>query len=132
MTILTAVRSTRRVRIVRLSGLAAVLGLLGLLGGCVAPREPLVVSNPDPSVKIPAIKASVQSKDMAATKQMIKDLESDDPAVRFYSIGGLQRLTGDTFGYQYFADDAKRAEAVSKWKAWLAGFEAAQQHGDKK
>lgn len=132
MTILTAVRSTRRVRIVSLSGLSAVLGVLGSVGGCVAPREALVVTNPDPSVKIPAIKASVQAKDMAATKQMIKDLESDDPAVRFYSIGGLSRLTGDTFGYQYFADDAKRAEAVSKWKAWLAGYEAAQQQADKK
>lgn len=122
MTILSAVRT--RYRGLGIAVRASILMLGGLTCACTAPREPLVVTNPDPSVKIPAIKASVEAKDLTAARQMIKDLDSDDPAVRFYSIGGLQRLTGETFGYQYFMDDEQRAAAVGKWKAWLAGWEA--------
>jgi len=98
--------------------------------GCVAGglrRDPrCAVTNPDPSAKIPAIKASVQTNDTSVVQQLIKDLESDDPAVRFYAIAGLQRLTGQTFGYQYYADEPQRAAAVQQWKAWLAGWEAGQ------
>lgn len=109
--------------------LAAVmlLGMVELLAGCGGiPRGQRVVTNPDPSAKIPAIKASVQTNDTSVVQQLIKDLESDDPAVRFYAIAGLQRLTGQTFGYQYYADEPQRAAAVQQWKAWLAGWEAGQ------
>jgi len=106
---------------------AMLLGLAASLAGCGGiPRAQRVVTNPDPTAKIPAIKASVQTNDTAVVRQLIKDLESDDPAVRFYAIGGLQRLTGQTFGYQYYADEQNRAAAVQRWKAWLAGWEAGQ------
>jgi hypothetical protein len=85
------------------------------------------MTDPDPSLKIPAIKTAADGKNRSQVGQLIKDLDSDDPAVRFYSIGALERLTGQTFGYQYFVDDEKRAPAVERWKAWLAGWEAAQQ-----
>jgi hypothetical protein len=85
------------------------------------------INDADPASKIPAIVASVHEKDLSAIRQMVADLESDDPAVRFYAIGGLQRLTGETFGYQYFVDDDQRAAAVGKWKAWLEGWNAARQ-----
>jgi len=104
----------------------SVLALVALIGACSAPQAAMVVSDPDPSVKIPATKLAVENRDMSSVQQMIKDLESDDPAVRFYAFSGLQKLTGETFGYQYFADEDKRAPAVGKWKAWLAGWEAAQ------
>lgn len=109
--------------------IACVICLTIGLSGC-GPRPVLEITNPDPSGKIPAIKASVQRKDMTAVRQLVKDLESDDPAVRFYAIQGLERLTGQTFGYQYFAADESRFSAVEKWKAWLAGWEAAQQAGE--
>ena len=99
--------------------------LILTLGGCFpAPRGPRIVSDPDPSNKIPAIKASVQRKDMSAVTQLVKDLDSDDPAVRFYAIEGLYRLTGQTFDYRYYDDEAGREPAVEKWKAWLAGWSA--------
>ena len=96
-----------------------------LCGGCfTAPRPPLVVTNPDPSVKIPAIKLSVQKRDMSAVKQLVKDLQSDDPAVRFYAIEGLRKLTGEDFAYRYYDDEDARRPAVERWKAWLAGWES--------
>lgn len=99
----------------------SILVALGLLaGGCTAPRPPLVVSDPDPSVKIPAIKKAVREKDLGAVRQLVQDLDSDDPAVRFYAIGGLERLTGQRFGYDYSADEIRRRPAVIRWQQWLA------------
>jgi hypothetical protein len=93
---------------------------------CNAPREPYLVTHPDPSVKIPAMKLAVEARDMDAVEQLVADLESDDPAVRFYAIDALNRLTGQTFGYQYFVAEERRVEAVDKWKAWFKGWQAGQ------
>jgi hypothetical protein len=107
---------------------AALPVLVVTCGGC-AVRAPRDITNPDPASKIPAIVSSVEEKDLSAVQQLVADLESDDPAVRFYAIGGLKRLTGETFGYQYFVDEDQRAAAVEKWKAWLEGWNAGRQQG---
>jgi hypothetical protein len=95
--------------------------------GCTAPRGPLVVTDPDPSVKIPAIKKAVRTRDRAAARQLVADLDSDDPAVRFYAINGLERMTGERFGYDYYADESQRQPAVGRWHDWLKaqGLDAA-------
>ena len=97
---------------------------VSLGAGCTAPRPPLVVTDPDPSVKIPAFKKAVQKKDRGAVRQLVKDLDSDDPAVRFYAIGALERMTGQQLGYRYYDDEASRAPAIAKWQNWLDGREA--------
>src|SRR6476646_2672932 len=83
-----------------------------MLAGCSPPRDPISVKSNDPTLKIPAIKQDVRARNTSDVPQMVKDLESDDPAVRFYSIEGLRRLTGDTFGYHYYDDEAERRPAV--------------------
>lgn len=103
-------------------GTAAVAAALAA-GGCTAPRGPLVVTDPDPSIKIPAYKKAVRQKDRKAERQLVKDLESDDPAVRFYAIESLERMTGQTLGYVYYEDDERRRPAVERWRSWLAGRE---------
>jgi hypothetical protein len=102
---------------------AVAAGALCGAAGCAAPRGPLVVTDPDPSVKIPAIKKAAGKRDRSATRQLVADLESDDPAVRFYAINGLQRITGERFGYDYYADEQQRQPAVQRWQDWLAGRE---------
>ena len=104
-------------------GCGAGLALGVVLMGCAAPRPELKVSDPDPTIKIPAIKEAVQKKRTGEIDQMVKDLESDDPAVRFYAINGLERLTGHRFGYEYYATPRQRAVAVDRWKRWLNGRE---------
>lgn len=96
-------------------------GISCLLGACTAPRPDYVVTDPDPGVKIPAIKQSVarHADDAATVRQLVKDLDSDDPAVRFYAIEGLRRLTGQDFKYVYYEDADERKPAVEQWKAWL-------------
>jgi hypothetical protein len=97
-----------------------VTGLLA--GGCSVPGPVRDVRNPDPAGKIPAYKQAVRAKDRRAVRQMIKDLDSDDPAVRLFAIVGLRRLTaGETFGYQYFDDEHQRRPAIRRWERWLAG-----------
>jgi hypothetical protein len=72
-------------------------------------------------VKIPAIRKVVDQHDARALPVLVNDLASDDPAVRFYAIEALQRLTGgDAKGYVYYAPDEDRAPATERWKAWLA------------
>jgi hypothetical protein len=89
------------------------------LCGCYAPRGPFKVTESDPANKIPGIKIAVEKKDLSAAKQMVRDLDSDDPAVRFYAIEGLRRLTGQDFGYKYYDDDLARQPAIQTWRAWL-------------
>jgi hypothetical protein len=88
------------------------------LCGCFGRDKPSLTSR-DPALKIPAIKIAVDQKDRAACADLVEDLDSDDPAVRFYAVEGLRKLTGETFGYRYYDDESARRPAVDKWKAWL-------------
>jgi hypothetical protein len=93
--------------------------LCALVVGCSESKGPRTVKNPDPTVSIPAIKADVQNRDQKDVAQMVANLNDDDPAVRFYSIQALRRLTGDDFGYRYYENDDARAPAVTQWNQWL-------------
>ncbi|MBV8781102.1 MAG: hypothetical protein JO353_06865 [Phycisphaerae bacterium] len=88
--------------------------------GCAAPRPDYSVRAHDPTEIIPAIRIAVRARDQSVVPDLIKNLDSDDPAVRFYSNDGLKKLTGQDFGYLYYADDLVREPAVRKWQAWLA------------
>ena len=91
-------------------------------GACSTPRPEKDVRNPDPAGKIPAYKEAVREKDRSAARQMVKDLDSDDPAIRMFAIVALRRLTGgDQLGYQYFDDHHQRRPAIKRWERWLAG-----------
>lgn len=97
----------------RLAGFIVLL----VCAGCTTTPADLRAS--DPSVRIPAIKKSVSKKDQTQEAKMVHDLRSDDPAMRFYAIQGLYRLTGETFGYRYYDDEPTRQKAVEKWEKWL-------------
>lgn len=89
------------------------------MGSCTEPTGPRTVYNPNPSVKIPAIKRAVADRDLAAAPELVKNLDSDDPEVRFYAIEALCRLTGEDFGYRYYDDSDQRRAAVARWRQWL-------------
>jgi len=87
--------------------------------GCI-PKETQSIGAVDPSSSIPAIQQAAKKKDRTAIPALVKQLESDDPAVRFYAINALRDLTGQTQGFNYFDDAEARKPAVLRWKAWLA------------
>jgi hypothetical protein len=93
--------------------------LAATFAGCTAPEGPRRPDSRFLSQKVPAVKEAVESGDTRVVPQLVSDLESDDPAVRFFAIEGLKRLTGETFGYEYYADADARREPVTKWRQWL-------------
>ena len=102
-------------------GAAAAASLaLAVLAGCGGPPPVKDVSNPDPSGKIPAIVTAAKKGDRRVMSQLVKDLDNDDPAVRFYAIEGLRRITGQTLGYHYYYGEDERQPSVNAWKQWLA------------
>jgi hypothetical protein len=99
----------------RLSWLAALL----LCAGCQAPRGPVDIHSDDPDLKIIAIQRAAATNNKQDIAPMVDELNSEDPAMRFYSIEALRRLTHDDLGYRYYEDDEQRAPAIARWKDWL-------------
>jgi hypothetical protein len=79
------------------------LGLCAL--SCARSEPPL--GRQDPAYKIPAMKSAVGNK--------------DDSAVRLYAIIALEKLTGQTLDYEFYADRPDRQPAIQRWKQWLTG-----------
>jgi hypothetical protein len=95
------------------------IALCGAMGSCIAPDPPSITSD-NPDCLIPAIKIGVAHHDQRIIPYLVKDLESDDAAVRMYSIDGLSRITGQDFGYVYYADEQDRKNAIKLWDLWLS------------
>jgi hypothetical protein len=98
------------------------LGVAGVLGGvgCTAPRPKPDITDPDPSVSIPGIKIAADRQDVSKSGELVKALESEDPAIRFFAIGALVKITGgERFGYEYYFDEEQRKPSVAKWQEWL-------------
>jgi hypothetical protein len=109
---------------------AAGAGLCCCAMGCFGGgREPARLSSNNPGSKIPAIKKVAGNgcvddpRESQTAQHLVKSLESEDPAVRFYAIRGLQNLTGETFGYVWYGDERDRRDALDKWKQWVGAGE---------
>jgi hypothetical protein len=90
-----------------------------LCAGCSEPRGAVSVMSDDPTLKIPAIKEDAQRKNTGDLALLVKDLDDDDSAVRFYAVEGLRRITGADLGYHYYDDREQRKAAVDRWHEWL-------------
>jgi hypothetical protein len=73
----------------------------------------------NPAAKMYAIEYAARAGDHDAVKHIIRQLDSDDPAVRMLAIGALERLTGETHGYRHFDHPLERRNAISRWIAWF-------------
>jgi hypothetical protein len=88
--------------------------------GCSAPRPAPNIADADPQVKIAGIKQAEARQDRAALPALVEQLESDDPAVRLFALGALQKFTGgERFGYEYYFDEEQRKPSLVKWRQWL-------------
>lgn len=93
------------------------LGMAVALAGCTAVPKPDFAS-PEPGARNAAIVDAAARGDASARVQLVQMLESDDPATRLLAISTLQRLTNQTFGYDYAQPEVKRRPAVVRWAAW--------------
>ena len=100
--------------------LAAALVVLASLAGCRpgAPDRPL--QDTDPVFVIPAVKEVAQEDDERDVPRLIELLSSEDAAVRAFTNESLRRVTGQDFGFQFWADEPQRDAAVARWKRYAA------------
>lgn len=87
-------------------------------GGCI-PRESQSIAAVDPLNSIPAIQKAADTKDQNAVPALVAQLNNDDPAIRFYAIQALQRITGTTLDYHFYEGVDERRPAIARWQAWL-------------
>ena len=90
-----------------------------LLGGCLQTERsisPTDLENPDPMVKIRAIKWAGENKDTQTVPKLLELSQDEDQAVRFYAVIALRNITQTDLGFDYQADARRRAEAVNYWK----------------
>lgn len=89
-----------------------------LLAGC-API-PVGFDAPSETKRQDAIVAAAASGDRSpqTLRGLISQLDSPDPATRMLAIRTLERLTGQTFGYDYSDPSWKRERFVQAWVDW--------------
>lgn len=85
------------------------------IGGCTPAVSEGDFYSPDPGAKLYAIIRAGQTRDRSAIPHLIEQLESDDQAVRMYSIVALERITGTRMGYVHHAPSYRRRDAVQRW-----------------
>ena len=87
-----------------------------LLAACGGPRAiDGGFDSANPAARMYAIEYAARSNDLAATRSIVEQLDSDDPGVRFLAIGALQDMWGETADYRYDDPPYLRAEAIKQW-----------------
>lgn len=100
--------------------------MVGLaLAGCRA-SLPADFQAPDAGSRIRAVIASAREPTREDLQGMVDSLRSDDPALRTLAIAALERTARDRFGYDPWALEGERREAIGRWRQWLDATYAPQ------
>ena len=97
---------------------AAAIGA-GMVCGCVE-HERSGFGDVDPSARLRSIEEAASTDDRSSVPALIIALESDDAAERFLAIHTLERMTGQTLGYDHSAPRPERRAAAERWQAWYS------------
>lgn len=90
------------------------------VAGCSNPNDAVGFEENDPAARMRAIRQAAAAEDQGSIQPLILRLESDDPAERLLAIHTLERLTGQTLGYDHAAPRQERAAAVQRWAEWYS------------
>lgn len=90
------------------------------LPGCADPSAAIGFDEQAPDARLRAIRRAASDNDHSATPDLIRALESDDPAERLLAIRTLEKLTGQTLGYDHAAPIEERRTATRRWADWYA------------
>ena len=107
--------------------IAAVLLCLGGCAGGGGPGHSIYdrLQSENPADRIQATLQAADRNDTKALPYIVENLASSEADVRFYSYLALQKITGLTMGYEYYADRQQRDQAVQRWRQWLKTPQAA-------
>lgn len=93
----------------------------GMAGGCASPESVVGFDEADTGARMRAIRQAASSGDESAVPGLIGRLESDDPAERLLAIRVLEKLTGQTQGFDYAASIEQRDASIRRWVEWYEG-----------
>lgn len=98
--------------------LKGVVMVLALAAGCA--KVPVGFDAPSEVRRLDAVVAAAAADDRRpeTIRNLIRQLDSFDPAMRMLSIRTLERMTGQTLGYDHAAPEWARSLAIDKWVAW--------------
>jgi len=88
--------------------------------GCAMPAPESSFDAEEPEACTRAIANAAAEEDRSAIRDLIATLDSGDPAQRLLAISALQKMTGETLGYEHAASPAEREAAIERWVAWHA------------
>ena len=75
--------------------------------------------------RLRAIAQAGRDRDERALYYLVAALDDDQSDVRLFAILALERITGTTLGYVYYADRPQRQAAVQRWQQHLREDQAA-------
>jgi len=93
-----------------------ILAPLATLSACGPAIRP-DFNSPEPAARNAAIVIAGDARTPSAVPDLVRMLDSDDPATRLLAIQALERITGERLGYDPAAPPALRREAVLRWRA---------------
>ena len=93
--------------------------LLAPLVGCGPGTIPSFHAD-NPAARNAAIVDAAATGDTSSVPQLVRMLESSEPSTRLLAIETLERLTGETLGYDYAAAPAERRAAVGRWREYVS------------
>jgi HEAT repeat protein len=76
-------------------------------------------NSPEPAARNAAIVKAVEHNDHDAVPDLVRMLDSDDPATRLLAINALERITGDRKGYDPAAPEMERRKAADNWQRYV-------------
>jgi hypothetical protein len=88
------------------------------LAGCAGPSWQVLITSSSGVERMRGVLSVAERKDWSAIPLVIDRLSDDDPSVRLAASNVLRDMTGQQFGYEVYAPEEKRAEAVQRWKQW--------------
>lgn len=92
-----------------------VVGLV-CLPGCNQSAKRRQLTSPYPLDRVRAAVQLAEAGDTQAVDLLIELLADRDRGVRLYTILALERLCGETYGYNYYDSELLRAAAIARWR----------------
>ncbi len=93
------------------------LAAMALAAGCGPRAREGGFDSPNPAARLYAIQQAAATHDRTAIPQLVEQLDSDDDAIRLWSIKALETLTGERLGYNPYASPEARRPAIAAWEA---------------
>lgn len=81
-------------------------------------------NSPEPAARNAAIVKAASEQDGKAVPDLVRMLDSDDPATRLLAIQALERITGERLGYDPAAGNEAREPAMLRWAERASGVNA--------